>query len=254
MSFRTLAMLAGSLILGWLLAATPAAALEAKNLQELRIVGHHFTTTISGARRTIATSDPAKGRYLVLKVAATSPEDNAVVFATDFALVYFRGNGQEERAACDALGLANSAAPGEFTYFIPGTVPRITLARGAIHFGLAFWVESDVTAIALHRFGTGPVIYRIGEDRLYSVNIYTQNDTRLLSEAKKVIQDGAYNVVWAAETLAKAATGITIHYAEPAESHAREISQRLIRKLGGTPTLKKAELTSDVDVVVWLGK
>lgn len=247
-------IVAGCLALGMLLATSPAAAIVARDLQELRILSHHFTTTIATEERTLSTKDPAKGRYLVLKLSGTVPKDEAVVFAPDFVLVYSHRDGQEDRADCAAIGTAKTAAPGEFTHVAAGNVPRVTLRQGKAYFGLAFWIEPDVSSLTLYRIGAGPLPYRIGADRSYSVSIFTNSHARLLAEAKKVLQDGDYHVVQASESLAQDKTGATIHYAERAENPAREISQRLIRTLGVTPTLKKMALLSRVDIVVWLGK
>lgn len=254
MNLKTRGLATGAILAGMLLAAHPAAAVTAGQLQGLKIISHHFSTTIASGVRTMSTNDPAKARFLVLKVAATVPGNNAVVFAPDFVLVYSHTDGSEDRATCDAIGEASTASPGEFSAFHIGTVPRLTMPGGQVYFGLAFLVEPDVVSVELHPLGGSPVSYQVGTDRKYSVYITTNTNPKLLSDAKEAIQQGGYQVTAATEQLNQEQTGVTIHYAEKAESVAQEISQRLATRLKVTPSLKKMELISEVDIVVWLGK
>lgn len=254
--FNVMTLLILGVIASWfLISGNSATAITAGELQNLRVIGHYFTTEISTGRRTIYTKDPSKGRYIVLKLSATIQKDDAVVFAPDFVLRYSHRNGREDCADCDAIAKAKTEASGEFGRFYAASVPRITINSGEVYFGLAFWIESDVETIELYRIGvTEPLTYYIGSDRLYSVSIYTNGDSNPLSETKKVIQQGGFQVVDASDTLVKEETGVTIHYAEKAESQAREISQRLMTAFGIIPTVKKMELISEVDIIVWLGK
>jgi len=89
---------------------------------------------------------------------------------------------------------------------------------------------------------------------LYSISVFTNKDFNTLSEAVEVIEAGGYQVVASSETLNKEITGTTILYMDVAESQAREISQRLMTKLGVVPTVKKMDVISEDDIVVWLGK
>lgn len=242
------------IVLGLLLSSNPAPAITAGNLQDLKVVGYHFTTRIASPTRMRFANDPAKGRYIVLKLAATVQKDDAVIFAPDFVLAYSHQDGREDRADCSAIGTAETSAPGEYDQFGVGSVPSITMNHGKGYWGLGFFIEPDVETIEIHRIGAEPLIYRIGTDRSYSVFITTNIDAKVLSEAKDVIERGGYYITRASENLVKDQRGITIHYAEQAESQAREISQRLMAKFGVVPTLKKMELVSEVDIVVWLGK
>lgn len=254
MSRRIQLLVLGVIAAGFLLSARPAAAVTAGELQGLKIISHHWTTTIASGVRTVSTTDPAKARFLVLKVAGTVPGEKAVVFAPDWVLVYSHRDGSEDRATCDAIGEANTGNPGEFTSFHIGTVPRLTFPHGATYFGLAFLVEPDVESVQLFPLGGTPLTYRIGSERQYSVYIATNKSAKLLADAKEAIQQGGYQVTAATEQLSQEQAGTTIHYVEKAETPAREISQRLMTRLGLTPTLKKMELISEVDIVVWLGK
>lgn len=255
MKLRVKLMMLGFILLWCLLSTKPATAITSGELQDLRVIGHHFTTAISTGTRTIFTKDPSKGRYIVLKLAATLQKDSGKVFTNDFVLRYFRSDGREDRNECAALATAETAEIGKFSKYVTGNAVMITLNSGKVYFGLVFFVEPDVETIDIHRMGVAePLTYHIGTDRLYSVFISTNKDSNILSEVEKVIQAGGYHVVELSETLAKETTGTTIHYREQAESQAREISQRLMTKFGLVPTLKKMNLISDQDIVVWLGK
>lgn len=254
MHLRTKVLVVGAIVAGFLLSAHPAAAVTAGELQNLKIIGHHFTTTIASGIRTVSTTDPSKARFLVLKVAAVVPGKSAVAFAPDFVLVYSHADGSEDRATCDAIGEASTGTPGEFSAFHIGTVPRLTLPGGQVYFGLAFLVEPDVVSVELHPLGGPPMSYSVGPDRKYSVYLTTNTNPKLLSDVQKVIQEGGYQVTAATGQLNQEQTGVIIHYADKAESEAQEISQRLTTQLKLTPTLKKMELISEVDIVIWLGK
>ncbi|MFQ5901562.1 MAG: LytR C-terminal domain-containing protein [Thermodesulfobacteriota bacterium] len=190
-----------------------------------------------------------------LKLSGTLQKDGGKVFTNDFMLRYFHTDGKEDRTECRAIARAETSEIGEFDSFVYGNGAWVRLDSGKVYFGLAFLIEKDVDTIDIHRMGVDvPLTYRIGTDRLYSVAIYTNKDSNILSEAAEIIKAGGYQVVTTSETLAKEETGTTILYREQAESQAREISQRLMTKLGIVPTVKKMDVISDVDIVVWLGK
>jgi hypothetical protein len=245
MKLRTKLTTLGVITLWCLLLAKPVIAITVKELQELKVIGHYFTTAISNTKRIIFSKDASKGRYLILKI-----------FTNDLMLSYFHSDDSEDRTQCAAIAMAETAEIGELKQFAIGSnAARITVNSGKVYFCLAFLVETDVKTIEIHRMGIAEFLtYRLGTDRLYSVVIYTNKNAKILSEAVKVIKAGGYNVVQSSETLTKKKRGTTIHYREQAESQAREISQRLMTKLKVIPTLKKMELACDSDIVVWLGK
>lgn len=239
-----------------LASATPAIAMIAGDLEDLKVNGYFFTTTISNSQRTYFVKDVSKSRNLVVLMSANLQKGDGKVFTNDFILRYFHRDGKEDRTQCEAIAIAKTPGMGDIGELAIGpNASSIKLDRGWIYFALAFCIEPDVEAVEIYRVGsTGPLIYRIGTERPYSVYITTNTDTIRLSEVKRVIEEGGYQVTFASTTLAKDTTGVTIHYRENIETHAREISQRLIAKLGIVPSLKKMALISEVDFVIWLGK
>jgi hypothetical protein len=240
------------LVLTSMLPASPL-AITADRLEEFKIVGAHFTTRIHTGSRRLSTTDADKGRYLVLQASALVEEDTHV-FAPDFVLVYRLPDGREERAECDAIATAKVDEPGDIGTFAAGTAPRLRVRPGRLGLALAFFVEPGVKTVEIHRIGGPPSEYEIGTDRTYSVFLTTNAGTEVLGQAAAVIESGGYKITHRSTSLAAKEEDITIHFAEKAELPAREISQRLMTTLGIPPTVKKAELVGEVDVVVWLGK
>lgn len=254
MKLRAKLMMLGFIALGFLLSTKAAIAITVSELQDLRIIGHHFTTAISTGTRTMSIKDPSKGRYIVLKLAGTLQKGEGKVFTNDFMLTYFHSDGKEDRNECGAIAKAETGEIGEFSKCVTGNGAWISLNSGKVYFGLVFYIEPDVDTIDIHRIGiVEPLTCRIGSDRLYSVFVTTNSDPKILARAEEVIRKGGYYVMTSQE-LVKEQMGITIHYGEQAESQAREISQRLMTKTGIVPTLKKMALISEFDIVVWLGK
>ncbi|TET29975.1 hypothetical protein E3J68_01145 [Candidatus Aerophobetes bacterium] len=237
---------------------TATTPVTVKEIQNVKIEGHFFTTTISNSQRTIYAKDASEGRYLVLVLSATLQKGEGKIFAPDFTLRYFHDDESEDRSRCVALTVSKTTAPEklfDLDEFVIGDFCWIKVNSGQNRFALACYIEPDVKIIDLYQLGIAePLTYHIGTDRLYSVYICTNIDTKTLLRAKEVIQKGNYNVIDVSETLIKEETGITIHYREQAESQAREISQRLMTEFGKAPTLQKMRLISDVDIVIWLGK
>jgi len=249
-------MTLGFIALWCLLSTNTEAEITVRELQHLSVIDHYFTTAISNGLRKIFTKDASKGRYIVLKLAATLQKDEGKIFTNDFALRYFHSDGSEDRTDCDAIAIAKTAKPGESGRFAMGSSgASIRVNRGKVYFCLAFFIEKDVDKIDIYRLGIAePLTYHIGTDRLYSVFVCTNKDSHILSEAVEVIKAGGYRVVETSKNLPRETKGTTILYRDQAESQAREISQRLMTKLGVVPTLKKMKLISDNDIVVWLGK
>jgi len=238
--------------------ATAAAPPTVKEIQNLKIEGHFFTTAISSSERTISTTDASKSRYLVLVLSATLEKGEGKLYAPDFALRYFHDDGNEDRSRCGAMMISETTAPekvfdmGEFAV---GEFSWIKLHSGQNRFALAFIIEPDTGVVDLYRLGIAePLTYNIGKDRLYSVYIATNIAAKPLLRAKEIMQKNGYQVVYATETLDQEQTGLTIHYREQSENQAREISKRLGKKFGKDPTLQKMELISAEDIVIWLGK
>ncbi len=253
--------LLGVIATGFLLSIHPVTAAQSptvKGLQNVKIEGHFFTTSISGTQERIYTKEPSKFRYLVLVLSATLEKGEGRIFAHDFTLRYFHKDEREDRGGCRGMAMSKETAPErifDLGIYALGEYSQIKLHSGQNRFALSFFIGSDVEIIDLYLLGMAePLTYRIGTDRLYSVFITTNTDTKTLLQAKEIIQKGNYKIIDASENLTKEETGITIHYCEQAENQAREISQRLMIELGKATVLKKMELITDVDVVVWLGK
>lgn len=248
----------GIIVAGLFMSINPATAITTGDLQDVKVVGHYFTTAISNDKRTVYTKDPSTGRYLVLVLSATFPQEQGKMFSTDFMLRYVHSDDSEDRSNCSALARSETPNPEkvfDLSEFFIGDFAWMKVNSGQIRFALAFYVEPDVETIDLYRHGAPePVTYRIGTDRSYSVALFTNIDSPTLLRAKDVIQKGGYEVVETSETLVKEKTGITIHYREQVESQAREISQRVMTEFGRTPTLQKMELIAGIDIVIWLGK
>ncbi|NOX88915.1 MAG: hypothetical protein GXO77_07805 [Calditrichaeota bacterium] len=252
-NFFVLGIIIASLFFG-----KPAKAVTVANLQNVKIIGHYFTTGIISSKRMIYTKNPSNSRYLVLLISATLPDAEGKLFNNDFMLGYIHDDDSEDRSRCSAIAISETIDPEklfDLSEFALGDYSWIKVNGGELRFGLAFYIESDVETINLYRLcAPEPITYRIGRDRLYSVDIFTNVDARYLARAKDAIQKGSYNIVEASESLVSDESGITIHYREQAESQAREISQRLTTVFGKLTTLKKMKLISAVDIVVWLGK
>jgi len=252
-------ILVGVLVISLMVLANTANAIPAGQLQDLEVIDHYFTTSLTtyygDSSQTIFSEDSSQLRYIILKFSAIVPEDNTRIFLHDFILGYFHRNGEEDRASCDAIGICATKEPREYQELYSGIEPFIEANQGEIYFILAAAIESDVTALNIHRVGaTQPLSYFISSDRSYSVSLISNvNDLERIRTIEKTIEEGGYHVYTLTE-LAEDVTGITIHYVEQAETQAREISQRLMVKLGIVPKVEKMNLYSAEDIVVWLGE
>lgn len=242
-----------------LILANAANAIPAGELQDFEVIRHHFTTSNIRRHRKEATQtevvlDPSESRFIILKLSATVPEDNARIYVHDFRLGYFHRDGKEGRRECKAIAFCETREPGDFGIFHSGIEPYVLANQGKIYFGLAAVIESDVETINIYRVGAKePLSYYIGSERLYSVLISTNiDDPEMLTAVKEIIKAGGYSVHVSTE-LSKDTIGTIIHYAEKAETQAREISQRLMIKLRAIPKVKELHLFAVHDIVVWLG-
>ncbi|HEC28110.1 MAG TPA: hypothetical protein ENI65_00785 [Gammaproteobacteria bacterium] len=234
---------------------SPAMAIKAGELKNLKILSHHFATSVTSRKRRIFVKKPSKSRYLILKMSARVEGDDSKVFVPDFVLSYRHPNGKEDRSGCSAICRAKSSAPGERGTCTVSKSGWIKIGRNNTYLIASFVVENDVDEVELHRLGGGePVRYRIGSEHKYSVYIATNRSAAILPEIEAAIDAGGYQVVRTSGKLNKKLKGITIHYGKKMETQAREISQRLMTQLGEIPTVKKMRLQSDKDIVIWIGK
>lgn len=227
-------------------------------LSNVHIEDYFFTTHIAGATNYKHITDiTTTTRILVLELSAAIKEKEIPMYSADFILRYVHDDGEEDRSQCLALGVDED---GDFGYAIGNnssvTITRKVIDNEPLRFQLAFAIEGDVDSIDLYLVGTAePVSLYIGGTRLYSVKIFTNMGTETLEKARSVVEDGGYRVVYTSEDLkAENAEGITIYYADKAESQAREISQRLMLEFGKAAKIKSLNEISNTacDILVWI--
>jgi hypothetical protein len=222
----------------------PSAAL----LRDVQVTAHHFATAVSGTKYMLSINDTQASRYLVLQVSAMGAVNPTKLFCTDFTIAYTPIGGSETRSRCEGIAAsANDMVIGA------GWVTLDSSTKASLR--LVFAIETNVDTVNLYRIGVAePIPYRIGTDRPVSVHVFSSKGSDQLSKAVSLIRSGGYTIVSAADTLVPEITDVTIHYREKAEVQAREISQRLMVGLKVVPAVKRLELVTDVDVIVWLGK
>lgn len=231
----------------------PADAQVSAELEDLRVIRHHFSTTVGGSRRRLSVRDASAARYLVLLMEATFPSVEGRLYTYDFVLRYRRDD-HEDRSGCRAIGPARGGDSPSIGNLRVGYGSFIAVDAETRHFGLACFIEDDVDEIQIFKLGSPePLSYAIGEDRPYSVFLTTNRADSTLQRAAEAIRGGGFQVHMSRGLNAEQ-EGVTIHYRDAAEPHAREVSQRLIAALDVLPTVKEMRLVSEYDVVVWLGK
>lgn len=233
-----------------------ASAIGTFNFKDIRVVGHHFTTSFSNNKARISVKNPLQARYLVLHLSVNISSDNTKVFVDDFILSYFQQDGNESRSKCVALCRSKTADLGDFEGCSIGQGGWVIFDKATKYFSLVFFLENDVETIEIHGIGLAPIRYKVGTNRLYSVYIITNQGSPTLSKTEKCIQPGNYHIITSTNStkLAPDTKGSVIHYAEGAEVQAREISQRLISGMGISASLEIMNLVSSFDVVVLIGK
>ncbi len=250
------ALIVAGLMMAALLGSSHAAPkTTVAELRDLKVIGHHFTTTISTNQRTIYVKEPGKARYVVLKISAYLQGGSGKLFTDDFVLRYVHSDGKEDRSRCSAITWAETEKLGEFDKFYAGEGSWVRFDPGRVYLGLAFYIEHDVEFVEICRIGVAESLtYRLGAyDRPYSVFVSTNRGAEMLKKIEDTIRNGGY-AVQSTQVLNPDESGTTIHHRDDTETQAREISQRLMTQLGIVPTLKKMNLISEVDLVVWVGK
>ena len=225
-------------------------------VQDLSILGHHYSTAVLGLTSNVSVKDPSTARVLILKASASAADRRATVFAPDFVLAYTHENGTEDRADC--IGIAPIDDNGSIGPFRTGQVPRLSLTGEKVRFALAFIVESDVEAVDLHVLGRpAPVAYRLGTSRPYSVYVTTNRAAEALSGAEQALRDGGYYFD-SSLGLKQGTSGLVIIHHPQTEAVARDISARLMLRLKVEPKLKtfaqEGVNAAEYDVLVWVGK
>jgi len=243
-----------TLLISILFTGQNASAISAGELKNFKVIGHHFTTSFTNGKRYSRVKKPSEARMIVIKLAVKAPSDDSKIFINDFVLQYFHQDGKEDRAKCSAICRAKTEKLGENKGCGMGNGAWIRLDKKSKYLSLMFFLENDVKSVDISRTDAPPLTYRVGSDRTYSVFISTNQKENVLSEIEKVIRAGGYQITRTSTSLPKEEKGIIIHYAEGAETQAREISQRIMIKTNVAPEVKKMELISSNDIVVWIGK
>ncbi len=229
-------------------------AVSPSDIKELRITEHFFTTRIIGYEgKTRYILDPTKGRFLVLLVTATIPEGKTKLFTQDFRLQYYHNDGKEDRAPSLGISPVESNDPVIFLMTQDAAEPWMAIVGPQVQFALFFFVENDVSSVSLSSAGSSQIIkYFIGNSRIYSVFISTNNYSSLVGDIGECIKNAGCDVKISKE-LNSAVNGLTIHYVPHAEGFAREISQRIMLKFGLTANLVEMKMIDSHDVVIWVG-
>ncbi|GEM_PF-2434211 len=226
----------------------------AAKMKNLKVVNYHYTTAISNKSKMKYVKNPDNARYLIIKLSAQLAEGGKI-FSDDFILKYFHTDGKEDRSSADAISLALTQEIDEFDEFLFGPAAWIRLESGLVYFGLAFFLENDISSFEIFSMGKQePLLINLGNsDRKYSVFISTNLGSARLTLTEEIIRKGGYYVN-SSLVLDPEKTGTIIYYRENTENQAREISQRLIAKFGDIPTLEEMNLISEFDVVIWMGQ
>jgi len=240
--------------------APEAESFVAGELQDVQIIGHHFSTRvvgmIGGQQGAKSIKDPSISRILVLFIRITTPSEKISVFAHDFILQYYR-NEADDRARCFGLGIAEKETNQVLgNYGLEGAEPAVRLiGRKVFHLALLFLVENNISMINLYRVGSvNPLAYNLGPSRPYSIFLTTNDpDVGKLQQVVQCVEAAGCKVT-TSTGLNKDTQGITIHYSEKAEGAAREISQRLMTQFSVVTTIKEIRLMSEFDIVIWVGR
>jgi len=220
-----------------------ASGVTAGDLKNIKVIGHHFTTSFSNGKRIIYVKKPSEARYIVIKLAVEVPSDDSKIFTNDFVLQYLHQDGKEDRAECDAICRAKTDKLSEDDGCAMGTAAWVLFSKSGKYLSLVFFLENDVNSVSIGRIGAVPLTYQVGSDRPFSVFITTNQGSEALSKTEKVIRTGGYQVTRTSTGLSDEEKGITIHYADGAEVQAREISQRIMTAMGIAPAVKSEVLT-----------
>lgn len=232
--------------------ATSVHAMSAGNIENLQIVGHHFTTRFASKKQQLTQREPAKARYLVLKFQGEIPR-NGEIFCADFILK-FEQQGDEDRSQCRGVGLfPNDDYEVGFSESAVGRYSHFKRNAGKVIFALVFSIGDQVSSIEVLRPGAAPLLYNIGRERAYRI-VLLNNDTSSRSKsAEDALTKGGYNIR-NGKLADKERSGVTIRYSKGLDGIAREISSRLMLTLNELPELVEAQWSnSAVDVLVWIG-
>ncbi len=212
--------------------APDAESFVAGELQYVRIIGHHFSTQVTGVMpgQTVTkdVDDISSSRFLFLFVQVTNPSEKETgVFAHDFLLQYIENN-ENDRARCLGLGKVediNWPVPG--AYRMEGFVELV--GRRPFNLGLVFMIGNGVDVINLYRAGNAnPLPYNLGSSRPYSILLINNQETTNAQQVVRCAEASGCIVAAYAARLDRDERGITIRFTPKAEEAAREISSRLM--------------------------
>jgi hypothetical protein len=227
-----------------------AESLEFKSVKNIELVRYFFTVGVEGSEQRLSIQDPSAVQDIVLTFTVDVPHDGTRVFSTDFVFRY-NHSGAEDRSNCKAImGVDDSTHEG----FALGEYAHITLDQGKRKFSVVCPLEKDVRAIQVWHIGDDPIPLNVGSERNPSAYITTNKP-----------RDAAYNAVMDAlhashydytedTGLTTSAKGITIMYQEKFEDQANELGKKIAAATHIEPTVKRVDVLSEYDVVIWLGK
>jgi hypothetical protein len=83
-------------------------------------------------------------------------------------------------------------------------------------------------------------------------NVPTTNEPTIpIDQIRSALAAGGFDVISSTE-LDESVHEYTVQYQAGAEAAARDVANRLASVLGTMPTVKKSQLTSEFDIIVWM--
>lgn len=230
--------------------------MSAGDLKDLKVLQHRFTARVDGPSSARLINDVSKGRYLVLRLRAEKGDGEDRIWAHDFVVAYTHpGNGQEDRAATKGIGAAFSSDDMGLHDFSLGDEPYVVVKGSQVDIGIFAYVEPDVTDVEICRVGAAPLPYHIGDKRPFSVYVVSNSGPERSAKVAEDLRADNFSVDTAGG-LNESAVGVRVIYAKGREAEGREVAARVGNVLGTTPTVvvREDNMTSEYDVLVWLGK
>ena len=237
-----------------------AFALQASELQDVRVLHYHFAVRVAGSTGTVGSRDPGQARMLVVVISAARERRSADrVFARDFVLCYQHPDGREDRAGCDMISVLpeeeEDVSPG---LFASGIEPSAVVEGAQVRIGLVFFVENDVRRVELWRIGTPEtVIIDLGEERPFSIFVTTPTNravsARVAAELNQLDGVKAYPTIGLRSGGVKDVT--LFRSPDVPDNVVRAVAERLEAVVGRKAEIEdmdEAGMRSDYDIVVWL--
>lgn len=235
-------------------------AFRAGDLLDMEIIGHHFTSQITGKNiddevLRIWVKNPSNFRYLVLKIKARKKKDDFILWGSNFVLSFIYQKKYCVHKLCKGISFGDENGKMRAFKLDKEMFIRVRDSEKYLYFGLAFFVPNSVNEIKLERVGTGQSVpYFLPDERPYSVYVVTNSNSRkMMDELRGLLESGGYQVT-SSHSLVEGEKGITIMYVPKADNAAREISQRIMTRYRKISNCKEMSLIAEYDIVVWVGK